>query len=78
MPVSMSRASPTPSPSAKADSLITWHTIRPSTSPGASPTHATCLPSAAKKRSARAAATGEELSPRVSSTRFASSSEEMR
>ena len=53
MPVSMSAASPTPSPSANADSLITWQTIRPSTSPGASPTHATCLPSAAKKRSAR-------------------------
>ena len=51
-------------------SLITWQTIRPSTSPGASPTHATCLPSAAKKRSARAAATGEELSLRVSSTRL--------
>ena len=32
----------------------------------------------ARQRSARAAATGEELSPRVSSTRFASSSEEMR
>ncbi len=54
--------------SANADSLITWHTIRPSTRPGASPTHSTCLPSAAKKRSARPAASGEELSPRVSST----------
>ena len=62
------RGAPTPSPSANVDSLITWLTILPSTSPGASPTHATCLPSAPKKRSARAAASGEEDSLRVSST----------
>ena len=48
----MSAALPTPSPSANADSLISWQTIRPSTRPGASPTHAVCLPSVAKKRSA--------------------------
>ena len=33
-------------------SLMTWQTIRPSTSPGASPTHTVCLPRVAKKRSA--------------------------
>ena len=68
IPVSMSCAPPTPSPSANADSLITWQTILPSTSPGASPTQLTCLPSASKNRSARAAASGDELSLRVSST----------
>ena len=47
---------PTPSPSANAHSLITWQTIRPSTSPGASSTQAVCLPSVAKKRSAASAA----------------------
>ncbi len=56
MPASMSSRAADPSPSANAASLTTWQTIRPSTSPGASPTHAVCLPSVAKNRSAAAAA----------------------
>ena len=50
------RRCPRPRPRANAASLITWQTIRPSTSPGASATHAVCLPSVAKKRSAAVAA----------------------
>ena len=44
MPVSMSSAEPTPSPSANADSLITWHTIRASTPAGAGCTRSVCRP----------------------------------
>jgi len=68
MPASMSLALPTPSPSAKAASFTSWQAMRPSTSPGASPTHSTCLPSTEKKCSARAMTVGEESAPRVSST----------
>ena len=68
MPASMSSALPTPSPSANAASLTTWQTIRPSTSPGASPTHAVCLPSVAKNCSVARAAELALSGPRVSST----------
>ena len=67
MPASMSAAEPTPSPSAKHASLTSWATIRPSTSPGASPTRSACRPSVAKKRSAAASGRGV-VGPAVSST----------
>ena len=54
MPASMSSAAPTPSPSAKHASLTSWQTIRPSTSPGASPTHSTWRPSEREERLGRA------------------------
>src|SRR5947199_400659 len=54
----MSVVLPTPSPRANAASLITWQTILPSTSPGASCTQVVCLPIVAKKRSAASAAPG--------------------
>ena len=50
MPASMSAGAPTPSPSAKHASLTSWQTIRPSTSPGASPTHSTWRPSEREER----------------------------
>ena len=68
MPASMSSAAPTPSPSAKHASLTSWQTIRPSTRPGASPTHSTWRPSEAKKPSAARAAASEVVGLRVSST----------
>ena len=48
MATSTSSAVATPSPTAKCASLTIWQTIRPSTRPGASPTHSTCLPMARK------------------------------
>ena len=62
------RGEPTPSPTAKHASLTSWATMRPSTSPGASPTHAVRRPSAAKNASVRSAATGAVPALRVSST----------
>ena len=69
MPASMSSGEPTPSPSAKHASLTSWATIRPSTSPGASPTHSTWRPIDAKNASAARAAASEVVGLRVSSTR---------
>ena len=48
--------------------------MRPSTRPGASPTHAVRRPRAAKKASTRSAASGAVPCPRVSSTSVAASS----
>src|SRR3954470_15665109 len=70
----MSSGVPTSSVTAKHASLKSWHTMRPRTSPGASPTHATCRPRLVKNASARSAATPVVVALRVSSTRVAPSS----
>ena len=54
-------ALPTPSPSANAASLTSWQTIRPSTSPGASPTHSVCLPERRRRSARRRAAAAVEV-----------------
>src|SRR3954468_9524304 len=64
----MSAALPTPSPIAKAHSLTTWATMRPSTRPGASSTHAVRRPKDVKNSSARRSATSAVAGGRVSST----------
>ena len=60
MPSSTSSALATPSAIAKHASFTSDATIRARTSPGASPTHATCSPSVPAKRSAAATVASDE------------------